>query len=121
VASWSERLQGLPVTELPGGLRLHDAVGFNARRRGLAKLDALPPDVGLRFDGTRSIHTMGMRFDLDLVWLAEDGSVVRVDEAVPPRRMRNCKAARQVVETAAGSGAAFATALGGSGTLDGVD
>ena len=30
----------------------------------------------------------GMRFALDLVWLDRDGRVVRVDRAVPPRRVR---------------------------------
>jgi uncharacterized membrane protein (UPF0127 family) len=38
--------------------------------------------------------TFTMRFPLDLVWLAKDGSVVRVDENVPPRGVRTCVRAR---------------------------
>jgi uncharacterized membrane protein (UPF0127 family) len=35
-----------------------------------------------------------MRFALDLVWLGADGRVVRIDRAVPPWRIRSCRAAR---------------------------
>jgi uncharacterized membrane protein (UPF0127 family) len=51
-----------------------------------------------------------MRFALDLVWLGADGAVVRVDRAVPPRRMRTCLRARSVVEVAAGRADAFLAA-----------
>jgi uncharacterized membrane protein (UPF0127 family) len=39
-----------------------------------------------------------MRFALDLVWLDGGGRIVRIDHAVPPRRLRFCGAARAVVE-----------------------
>jgi uncharacterized membrane protein (UPF0127 family) len=39
-----------------------------------------------------------MRFALDLVWLDSDRRVVRVDRAVPPWRVRSCRAARSVLE-----------------------
>ena len=48
-----------------------------------------------------------MRFALDLIWLDRDGAVVRVDRDVPPRRLRACRAARSVVEVAAGRADAF--------------
>jgi uncharacterized membrane protein (UPF0127 family) len=48
--------------------------------------------------GTRSIHTFGMRFALDLVWLDGEGRVVRIDRDVRPWRVRGCRAARTVVE-----------------------
>ena len=52
-----------------------------------------------------------MRLRLDLIWLARDGTVVRVDRDVPPRRMRFCRGARSVVETVAGQGDAFRAVL----------
>ena len=52
-----------------------------------------------------------MRFALDLVWLDAGGGVVRVDEAVPPRRVRACRQAASVLETRAGEGVRFAAAL----------
>ena len=48
-----------------------------------------------------------MRFPLDLIWIGKDGEVVRVDAAVPPRRLRWCLKARSVVEANAGAADAF--------------
>ena len=72
-----------------------------ARLRGLAGLRELPPHAALLLPSTRSIHTFGMRFAIDLVWLDETGRVVRVDRSVAPGRVRGCRAARAVVELAA--------------------
>jgi uncharacterized protein len=57
-----------------------------------------PPAEGLLLRRTRSVHTFGMRFALDLHWLDAAGGVVRVDRAVPPRRLRTCLRARAVLE-----------------------
>jgi uncharacterized protein len=57
-----------------------------------------PPAEGLLLPRTRSVHTFGMRFALDLHWLDTAGGVVRVDRAVPPRRLRTCLRARAVLE-----------------------
>ncbi len=94
------RLAGLPLREW-NGLLVHDADTHLARLRGLAFLDELPAGVGLHFPKTRSLHTFGMRFPLDLHWLDADGEVVRVDRGVPRRRLRACKQAVSVVEVAA--------------------
>ena len=69
------------------------------RLRGLA---FAPPGDPLLIEGCRSVHTFGMRYALDLVWLDGDGAVIRVDRDVPPRRLRTCLRARSVLETAAG-------------------
>ena len=105
------RLERLPARELPGGLTLYEARGFVARLRGLAGLHALAPDAGLHFARTRAIHTFGMRFALDVLWLDAAGGVVEVVRDVPPRRHRACRRARSCVEVAAGSGDRFASAL----------
>ncbi|MBS1871321.1 MAG: DUF192 domain-containing protein [Actinobacteria bacterium] len=103
------RLRRLPraavaVAELDG----HDvrlAAGPRARLLGLAGLRGLPPGVALLLPRTRSIHTCGMRFALDLLWLDGAGQVVRVDRGVPPWRVRGCRAARAVVELPSPRGA----------------
>jgi uncharacterized protein len=100
------RLYRLPPAVLPGPLGALDircARTPLARLIGLAGLPALPPHVGLLLPRTRSVHTFGMRFPLDLSWLDRDGAVVRVDRAVPPNRIRACCRARAVVELSAGS------------------
>jgi len=114
--SHTDRFTGLPQRSLPGGLTLVEARTSRARRRGLARLDSLPDDRALLIPRCPSVHTFGMRFALDLIWLGKGDHVVRVDRSVPPRRMRICPRARSVVETAAGAADAFlAAGVGGAG------
>jgi uncharacterized protein len=72
-----------------------------ARLRGLA-LRREPPGEGLLIPRCRSVHTFGMRFALDLVWLGRGGQVLRIDRDVPPWRLRSCRGAVEVLELAAG-------------------
>lgn len=90
------------------------AEALTRRERGLGLLgsDRLGPREGLWLP-VRSVHTFGMRFALDLVWLARDGSVVRLDAAVGRGRILTCLAARGgVVEVPAGTGRDLAGRLG---------
>lgn len=80
---------------------------------GLARMDGLPAGYGLLLGPCRSVHTVTMRFALDLVWLDGDERPVRLDEDVAPRRIRTCLRSRSVVETAAGGGQRFRDALEG--------
>jgi uncharacterized membrane protein (UPF0127 family) len=105
-----KRFDGLPVRELSDGLAVIEARSHRSRRRGLSRLDALDADDALLIPATPSVHTFGMRFALDLVWLDKAGAVIRVDRDVPRRRMRNCVRARAVVETNAGRADAFLAA-----------
>jgi hypothetical protein len=104
------RLSGLPARELPGGLRVAQALSRASRLKGLARLDAMPAGVALHLPRCRSVHTFTMRFPLDLVWLGADGRAVRVDRSVPPRRLKTCLRARAVVETPAGGAERFLAA-----------
>ena len=106
------RLARLPARTLPGGLRVATAATHRARLLGLAWLDPIPADWALLLPRCRSVHTFWMRFDLDLVWLAADGRVLRIDPGVPRRRTRSCRPAAAVVEARSGHGPDFAVALG---------
>jgi uncharacterized membrane protein (UPF0127 family) len=75
------------------------ARGLVARMRGLA---FAPPGDGLEIPRCNSIHTFGMRYPLDLIWIDADRRVVRIDRDVPPRRVRGCRGARSVIEVPAG-------------------
>jgi hypothetical protein len=101
-ARQQERFDGLPRRELDGGLVVIEAKTHRSRNLGLARLDELPADQGLHIPGTPSVHTFGMRFALDLVWLDRRGDIVRVDRDVPARRTRTCLRARSLVEVNAG-------------------
>jgi uncharacterized membrane protein (UPF0127 family) len=105
------RFDDLERRELRQALTLLVASGRRSRMLGLAKLDELPARHGLLLSPCRSVHTVGMRFALDLVWLDGDECPVRLDEGVAPRRMRTCLRARSVVETKAGEGERFRDAL----------
>lgn len=71
---------------------------FRARARGLGFRRDMPADEALLIPRCRSVHTFTMRFPIDLTWLGAEGEVVRVDRAVPPRRVRTCRRARSVLE-----------------------
>jgi uncharacterized protein len=107
----SGRLEALASRDLGGGLRLYEARRRSERLAGLAGLDAIGDEEGLLLPRCRSVHTFGMRFALDLVWVGAGGEVVRVDRDVAPRRVRTCLRARSVVECAAGRADAFAAGL----------
>jgi uncharacterized protein len=107
---WRARLDPLPASPLPGGLHVHVARRPAERRRGLARLDDLHPRHALRLEPCRAVHTFGMRFALDLVWLDAGGRAVRVDRDLAPRRLRTCLRARSVVEVRAGEADAFLAA-----------
>ena len=104
------RFASLPTRPLAGGRFLYVAATRVARARGLAGLPELDPRAGLLLPRCRSVHTFGMRFALDLVWLDGADAVARVDRGVSPRRVRACRHARSVVEVAAGRADAFVAA-----------
>jgi hypothetical protein len=99
-----------PIPQI-SGWTIGGAHGAWARGRGLLGRRHLPPRDGLWLRA-RSVHTVGMRMALDLVWLDAAGVPVRTDRDVRPGRVRTCLRARGgVVEVAAGSGPALAAAL----------
>jgi hypothetical protein len=68
------------------------------RLLGLAGLPAMPPGAGLLIPRCRSVHTFGMRFALDVLFVTIEGRSLVVHDArygVPPRRvLRASRAAR---------------------------
>lgn len=75
-----------------------------ARLLGLALRRRAPPGRALLVPCCRSVHTFGMRFALDLVWLDRGGNVVAIDERVPPLRIRTRRRAAAVIEAPGGEG-----------------
>src|SRR6201999_4438090 len=87
-----------------GGIRVHVARGFATRLLGLAGLRRLPEDRALLIPRCRSVHTFGMRFPIDVVFLDARGRAVERRPALQPNRIASCRRAHAVVETAAGRG-----------------
>lgn len=95
------RLTRLQLVRLADGFPVALATSLRARLAGLAGLRK-PPPAGLLLPRCRAVHTLGMRFPLTLVWLDAHDRIVRVDRAVPPRRLKVCPRARKVLELPAG-------------------
>lgn len=89
------------------GWDVHVAARRRDRLLGLAWAPPPPAFTGLLLPHTRSVHTFGMRFALDMLWLGEQGDIVRIDHAVPRRRLVGCREAVAVIETAASSAGVF--------------
>lgn len=84
-----------------------DAVG---RTRGLLGRDGI--DGALLLKPAMSVHTVGVRFPIDVAYLDGDGGVVDL-VTMPPRRIgRPRLSARQVVEAEAGSFARWGVQVG---------
>jgi uncharacterized membrane protein (UPF0127 family) len=104
-ASPSRRFAGAPTVEI-GSVEVPVAVGARARFLGLACLDLDAAGTGLLIPRCSSVHTFGMRFDLDVHFLDERGRAVATRTGVPPRRLVGHRRAVAVLElpTVAASG-----------------
>ena len=92
------RLRRLPELREAGGARVLVAASFRARLLGLALLEEMPPDCVLRLPRCSSIHTFGMRFAIDVVFLDRGGRVLRLERSVGARRVLRCRGAAEVLE-----------------------
>jgi uncharacterized membrane protein (UPF0127 family) len=83
------------------------------RTRGLLGRDALDPTHAFVLARCRSVHSVGMRFPIDIVAFDAEWSVVHI-RALPPGRIGwPRRGARHIVETAAGRGHALSASLDG--------
>jgi len=88
------------------GLEREEILGFEvpvaetplSRLLGLALLHRDRAGAGLLIPRCRSVHTFGMLFRLDLVFLDAEGRVVGLRRAVPPGRLIRCPGAMAVLE-----------------------
>jgi uncharacterized membrane protein (UPF0127 family) len=69
-----------------------------SRLLGLAFLSQRRAGPGLLIPRCRSVHTFGMRFRLDLLFLDRDGDVVEARRGVPPGRIVSVGGAAAVLE-----------------------
>lgn len=73
------------------------------RRKGLLGRSGLPAGEGLWIVPCESVHTFGMKFPIDLVYLDRNKEVKKVRSGVLPWRLSACLSAHSVVELAVGS------------------
>jgi uncharacterized protein len=73
------------------------------RMRGLLGRPALSERQGLLIEPCAMVHTFGMGYDLDLVFLDEELRVRKTVSRVPPFRWAGCADARATLELAPGT------------------
>ncbi len=91
-----------------------------SRARGLLGREPLRVDraEALWLAPCGSVHTMGMRYPLDLVFLDRKGSVIDCHEHVEPWRVRRARGAHQTVEFASSALSRLKPRLGDAWTWE---
>lgn len=82
------------------------------RMRGLLGREGLGPGEALLIDPCGSIHTLFMRFPIDVVFLDRNWRVLKKVERLKPWRLSSCLGARRTVELPAGALAETDVAIG---------
>ena len=73
------------------------------RRVGLLRHERLEPGGGLWITPCESVHTLFMKFPIDLVYLDKKRRVRKVRHAVKPWRLSMCLTAHSIMEFPAGT------------------
>ena len=82
------------------------------RNKGLLGRKGLASGGGLWITPCESVHTIGMQFAIDLVYLDRKFRVRKVRSAVPPWRLSACLIAHSILELPAGTIVATQTGRG---------
>ncbi|MFB3778996.1 MAG: DUF192 domain-containing protein [Bryobacteraceae bacterium] len=110
------RRTGLHIRNLTRGSVLADraevADTSRKRRVGLLKHDSLPSGQGLWIIPCEGVHTFGMKFPIDVVFLDRAKKVLKIRAGMGPRRISLCLRAHSVLELPAGTAAAAQTQPG---------
>lgn len=82
--------------------RIDSAVTRRDRRKGLLGRDRLDPREGMLISPCFSVHTVAMRFPIDVVFVNREGRAVRMVHTLKPWRIAASLRAHAVIELAAG-------------------
>lgn len=109
-------MRKLRVRNLSRGTILADRAGIantsKLRKTGLLKHEKLERGDGLWITPCEGVHTVGMQFAIDVVFLNKKRKVVKIREAMPRWRMALCLRAHSVLELPSGTAAETGTAAG---------
>jgi len=82
---------------------IEPAFDSSRRNRGLLGRDRLPDGTALILAPCNAIHTVGMRFSIDVVFADREGRVLKVRRAVGPWRLSGALRGFATIELAAGA------------------
>lgn len=83
-------------------MQLYQASTFWARLKGLLGKKSWPADRVLMIKPCGSVHTVGMRFSISVIFLDRDYQVLKVVPCLKPWRFSFCRKAYCVLELASG-------------------
>ena len=83
-----------------------------SRKVGLLKHDRLENGEGLWITPCEGVHTAGMKFPIDVLFLDKRRKVLKIRAAMPRWRISACLFAHSVLELPSGTAAATATSAG---------
>lgn len=110
------RVHDVLLPDGPEGAKAIRVVAASAwvnRRSGLLNHLGLLPGTGLWLKGAKSVHTRGMQFAVDVVFIGRDGVVLRIASHVNPgQRSRGPAGTAATLELAAGEAAALLITIG---------
>lgn len=109
-------LSPLLKASTPAGVRLVDsrsgavvaetllsAFDSATRKTGLLKHHSLPPRTAMIIAPCSGVHTFFMKFAIDIIFVAQDGTVLKKRTAVPAWRLTMSPRAFATIEMAAGA------------------
>jgi uncharacterized membrane protein (UPF0127 family) len=82
------------------------------RRTGLLKHTGLAPGEGLWIVPCEAVHTIGMKFAIDVVYLSKQKKVLKIRDNKGKWQMSMCLRAHSVLELPAGRAAETGTEVG---------
>jgi uncharacterized membrane protein (UPF0127 family) len=82
------------------------------RRTGLLKHAGLNPGEGLWITPCEAVHTFGMKFPIDVLFLDKKKRVIKIRDRMPKSRMTACLRASSVLELPSGRAAETQTVPG---------
>lgn len=94
------------------GLHAHRATGFWSRAAGLWAICDIGPQPALELRPCAAIHTLAMSGPIDVVFVAADGTVLRVIARLAPWRIAVLPRAAATWELPAGTCASFGVKAG---------
>jgi uncharacterized membrane protein (UPF0127 family) len=90
-------------TSQPIARRIEMAFDSASRRRGLLGRDRMDDDSALIIAPCGAVHTFSMRFAIDVIFAARNGTVLKTYAAVPRSRIAFALRAHAAVELPAGT------------------
>ncbi|VAW90832.1 hypothetical protein MNBD_GAMMA21-2147 [hydrothermal vent metagenome] len=72
------------------------------RMRGLLARPALLGTQGLWIEPCPSVHTFGMRYCIDVIFMDKSGTVKKIGHNLKPLRLSSCRGAKSTLELSSG-------------------